>query len=85
MRKFRFTPQQLLSFTVAECFGLYLEAIIDESNAQNPKDDKYDDQLAPHKADEMKAQLDRQMKEALAYDSMTVEQRLIMGRRLYGG
>ncbi len=83
MRKFRFTPQQLLSFTVPECIGLYLQAIIDQADAENPKGDQ-DHQLAPHLIDEAKANIERAVKEALAYDKMTPEQKLYMAQRLYG-
>jgi hypothetical protein len=83
VRKFRFTPQQLVSFTVPECVGLYLQAVIDQAEAENPKGDQ-DHSLAPHLIDEAKAQFDRALKVALAYDKMTPDQKLIMARRLYG-
>lgn len=78
MRKFRFTPEQLSSLTVPECFGLYVQAIIDQAEAENP----HDHSLLPHFAEEAREKAERSVAIALAYDSMTIEQKLEMAKRL---
>ena len=84
MRKFLFLPQELLSLTVPETFALYIQAIIDQADADNPDKGKHDHSLAPHLADEARAAVERALQEALAFDKMTPDQKLEMARRLYG-
>lgn len=80
VRKFRFTPQQLVSFTVPEVIGLYVQAVIDQAEAERGQQDE---RLAPHLADEARTKLERQLQEALAYDKLTPDQKLELARRLY--
>lgn len=71
-----------MALTVPECFGMYLAAVIDQQNAERPKDDP---RLAPHlEAEEHDRQADL-LAQAQAYSRLTPRQRLEVGIRMHGG